>query len=213
MKSVSALVIIVAAIFLAALPASAYVVTLDTWNVQQLQNSGDVVTVNITGSSATFTFVSGGGITNTFQAMFKIFFQPDVFSGGDSITGVPSPYSLSCGSASGGGSCQADGFLVNPAAAEYATPNGGPGKPASATFTFASALPSGLDKTDFDVHVTYSGSCSGFVDGTLKGSATSDTSCTPVPEPMTMFLGGTGLLALGYAARKRLFGGRLASAI
>jgi hypothetical protein len=27
----------------------------------------------------------------------------------------------------------------------------------------------------------------------------------PVPEPMTMFLGGTGLLALGYAARKRLF--------
>ncbi len=28
---------------------------------------------------------------------------------------------------------------------------------------------------------------------------------TPVPEPITMFLGGTGLLALGYAARKRLF--------
>lgn len=28
---------------------------------------------------------------------------------------------------------------------------------------------------------------------------------TPVPEPMTMFLGGTGLAALAYAARKRLF--------
>jgi hypothetical protein len=27
-----------------------------------------------------------------------------------------------------------------------------------------------------------------------------------VPEPITMFLGGTGLLALAYAARKRLFG-------
>lgn len=27
----------------------------------------------------------------------------------------------------------------------------------------------------------------------------------PVPEPMTMFLGGTGLLALGFLARKRLF--------
>jgi hypothetical protein len=28
---------------------------------------------------------------------------------------------------------------------------------------------------------------------------------TPVPEPITMFLGGTGLLTLAYAARKRLF--------
>jgi len=36
---------------------------------------------------------------------------------------------------------------------------------------------------------------------------------TPVPEPVTMFLGGTGLLILGYVARKRLFavGGRLAA--
>jgi hypothetical protein len=29
---------------------------------------------------------------------------------------------------------------------------------------------------------------------------------TVVPEPVTMFLGGTGLLMLGYAGRKRLFG-------
>jgi hypothetical protein len=29
---------------------------------------------------------------------------------------------------------------------------------------------------------------------------------TAVPEPITMFLGGTGLLLLGYAARRRLFG-------
>jgi len=36
---------------------------------------------------------------------------------------------------------------------------------------------------------------------------------TPVPEPVTMFLGGTGLLILGYVARRRLFamGGRLAA--
>jgi len=36
---------------------------------------------------------------------------------------------------------------------------------------------------------------------------------TPVPEPVTMFLGGTGLLILGYVARKRLFavGGRFAA--
>jgi hypothetical protein len=32
-----------------------------------------------------------------------------------------------------------------------------------------------------------------------------DFAFTPVPEPMTMLLGGTGLLALGYVGRKRLF--------
>ena len=39
----------------------------------------------------------------------------------------------------------------------------------------------------------------------IYSGAEVDYCCTPVPEPITMFLGGTGLLALGYAARKRLF--------
>jgi PEP-CTERM motif-containing protein len=38
-------------------------------------------------------------------------------------------------------------------------------------------------------------------------SLTSGTlTSTVVPEPITMFLGGTGVLMLGYAARRRLFG-------
>lgn len=50
--------------------------------------------------------------------------------------------------------------------------------------------------------------CSGWISDTVAGSSgSSDGTCgsTPIPEPMTMFLGGTGLLALGYAGRKRLF--------
>ncbi|MDO8479292.1 MAG: PEP-CTERM sorting domain-containing protein [Candidatus Rokubacteria bacterium] len=47
-----------------------------------------------------------------------------------------------------------------------------------------------------------------------NGGITSEPiTLTPVPEPITMFLGGTGLLLLGYAARKRLFGGQRATAI
>lgn len=37
-------------------------------------------------------------------------------------------------------------------------------------------------------------------------STTGGLSSTVVPEPVTMFLGGTGLLMLTYAARRRLFG-------
>jgi len=39
-----------------------------------------------------------------------------------------------------------------------------------------------------------------------NASTSDDLQSTVVPEPITMFLGGTGLLVLGYAARRRLFG-------
>jgi len=39
-----------------------------------------------------------------------------------------------------------------------------------------------------------------------QGAVSGDAVLTPVPEPATMFLGGLGLIAFGYAARRRLFG-------
>jgi hypothetical protein len=58
------------------------------------------------------------------------------------------------------------------------------------------------------------GDCTGGHGGTScfdSGAILIYNTQTPVPEPITMFLGGTGLLALGYAARKRLFGRQLVS--
>ena len=58
----------------------------------------------------------------------------------------------------------------------------------------------------FVAHVTFSGGCEGWVsDGTA--SASPNSNCTPAPEPITIFLGGTGLLGMAWAGRKRLFGG------
>jgi hypothetical protein len=39
-----------------------------------------------------------------------------------------------------------------------------------------------------------------------QSSTGGNLTSTVVPEPVTMFLGGTGVLMLGYAARRRLFG-------
>jgi hypothetical protein len=61
------------------------------------------------------------------------------------------------------------------------------------------------NSANFVAHVTFSGGCEGWVsDGTA--SASSNSNCTPVPEPITIFLGGTGLLGMAWAGRKRLFG-------
>jgi len=48
-----------------------------------------------------------------------------------------------------------------------------------------------------------------FITGGGTGSANillTEIQATAVPEPATMFLGGLGIIALGYAARRRLFG-------
>jgi hypothetical protein len=78
-------------------------------------------------------------------------------------------------------------------------------KTVTVSFTFANNLDATLfTASDFALHVQYNNGCSGFVDGT-NVATDSNTNCTPVPEPLTVFLGGTGLVALAFAGRKRLF--------
>ena len=201
MKSVSALVLIVVTVFLAAPPASAYLVTLDTWNTTQINGTGDHIDVTISGSTIEFKYVAGATPPGTAKNMLDIFWDfssPVSTSNTDSYTIGPVVANAT------------DGFNGSHGYGPYVVDAGNPGGSTilDVTFTFASALPTTLVANDFVVHVQYTNGCSGFVGGTGDGggpSTGSNGSCTPVPEPMTMFLGGTGLLVMGYVARKRLF--------
>lgn len=50
--------------------------------------------------------------------------------------------------------------------------------------------------------------CGGTPSACTNNDGFEEWAVSPVPEPGTMILGGTGLILFGYVARKRLFGGR-----
>jgi len=210
MRIFTVLVMVVAAVFLGVPPASAVVYDffLTQWNVTELNTAGDKVHVEISGKTVTFTWVDGNSIDPAAFNLQNIWYTLGVQ--GVAGTGTATGYTTAdpCGVVSMGnpnGLCTADGFGQFRGEAIDLDPSVG-SRQTSVVLTFANDLASGLDANAFALHVQYNSGCSGFVDGTIGGSSiTSQSACTPVPEPITMFLGGTGLLILGYAARKRLF--------
>jgi PEP-CTERM motif len=69
--------------------------------------------------------------------------------------------------------------------------------------TLVTNFPDNTSGAEFAVHIRYDG-CSGFVsDGTAAIGSAGDCTGTPVPEPATLFLVGSGLVSMGYAGRKR----------
>lgn len=211
MKVVRVLVALVGlAVLMVAPPiAAAYDVLLTQWNVTQLNTAGDSVKVTISGNTITFLWQEGDGISPAGANLKHLYWSLAVFTeGGGTGTGTGDYTALTdCGI----NGCQAAGFGKYRVKAVDDSPDTKTIGPVS--FTFANSLTDAASTTftatDFVVHVQYDLNCSGFVDGSNGGTPTSSGNCTPVPEPMTVFLGGTGLLIMGYFVRKRLFGGRL----
>jgi hypothetical protein len=220
------LIVSAIAVLLLAAPAGAYLLTLSNWNEAALQVAGDTVTVNVSGKTITFTWNDGNSLSPAAANLTKLFWTQAVATagggtvanpgGGDPTSTTPVTYSYSVGNGM-------DGFNSGHGYPTYVRDaDATSGSATAVTLTFANAasnLPV-FTANDFVVTVAYGSGCSGMVGGPGSGSGpgfmspgnAGCTAATPVPEPITMFLGGTGLLALGYAARKRLFGGQVANA-
>ena len=215
MKSASALVMIVVAVFLVAPPASALVYDyyLTNWNVTELNTAGDKIHVQVNGTQVTFTRVDGNSLDPVASNLESNWYTLDIHT--NSASGLAARYTTTdpCAAVIGGkpnGLCTADGFGVQIWQDHPADSDTSAGSRQTVVLNSATDLPRGLDTAahSFALHIQYGENCSGSVDG--SAAPTSNSACTPAPEPITMFLGGTGLLALGYAGRKRLFS-RLAS--
>ena len=191
-------------------PAEAYDIFLTQWNQAEAEAAGDQVKVTVSGSTITFLWMDGNGIAPTATNLNKLFWSAAVVTQGGSIGTGSGDYAGVTDCAPSG--CNADGFGKYRVEVDDSNSSTTTIGPISFTFSSPFSTTTLLMPGDFALQVQYSVSaCGGFVDGT-NVATTSNSACAPVPEPITMFLGGTGLLALGYAARKRLFGARLASA-
>jgi PEP-CTERM motif len=202
--------------------ASAVMVNLDSWNVAELNASGDFVELNYSSDGATTTvtlqWMAGASNQLTALGIDKFYYNCELCSftsnpnddesgktGGiisvaEGVTDVTGDWSTH------GGGLAGDGFgdFNSRGNADSASTGG---ITEQLIFVLTGDLSFLFNDHDarFAVHVRYGNDCSGWAsDGEPSGEPGSNPSCAAVPEPSSVALLGIGVLLLaGMAAWRR----------
>lgn len=181
----------------------AHAVSLTSWNVTELNSSGDYIDVSIGDDglgNTTLTVQWVSGASNSLTAI-----GIDMFGFNSSASVLICPTGWNCNN----GVQNMSGFGTF--AQFEKDPGGTEGISSSIVFVLngTAAFTSNSQGAQYAAHVRYGNDCSGFVsDGTASGGATSNADCgaSQVPEPSTLLLLGSGLFGAGVL--KKIFSGR-----
>ncbi len=178
-----------------AMSTPAHATTLDHWNTTEILLSGDTVEVTFGTDGSGHTTLSvlwvEGDTTDILPPAIGI----DQFGFTGTVSVLTCPIGWNCNL----GSQNMDGFG---SFSQFEQDPGGPGGISSPVVFVLSGL---LSETGFEAaaHVRYGGDCSGFASNRTASSTERNYNCAPVPEPATLLLMGSGLVAFGLWGRKK----------